>query len=732
MLDSLSMNARQHALAQLRLSHRPPPLARRRPGEVFGELVFNERMMRHYLSKDVYDALRESIDERQTLPRRLAGPAANAIKAWALDRGATHFTHWFQPLTGRTAEKHDSFLEIVDGQPMERFSGDELVQQEPDASSFPSGGLRTTFEARGYTAWDCSSPIFIFENDYGKTLCIPTIFVSFTGQALDFKIPLLRSMAMLDQAATSVAQLFDPSIQRVGVSMGAEQEYFLIDQGLFQQRPDLVMTGRTVIGAAPPRGQQLDDHYFGSIPERAFAFMNELEQECHKLGIPLRTRHNEVAPSQFECAPQHESLNIAVDHGLILMDLIGRVARKHGLAALLHEKPFAGINGSGKHNNWSLITDTGKNLLSPGPTPEENLMFLAFFVCVIRAIYQYAPLLWASIASAGNDHRLGGHEAPPAILSVFIGSRLSKVLDDIENPPRRKKNEDVSELMHLGIAEIPELLLDNTDRNRTSPFAFTGNKFEFRAVGSLANSSSPMTMLNVMVAEQLRYFHDRVERKMRRGREQEPAILDMIREFVVDSKDIRFEGDGYGEDWLREAEKRRLPHVRHTPEALDAYLSEAAHRLLVETGVLSKPEIGARYEVLMQNYLSQRRIEADVLSEMVLTQVLPAATRQQQHLMENLKLAQQLDLMPHATAGQRQMVEQLGERIGRLFTLEAQLRQARQEADEQAHTRAQAGAYAERVCPLGEEIRALTDELERLLPDDQWPLPKYREMLFLH
>ena len=727
----LPMNARHHALALLRHPHRPPPLERRRPGEVFGELVFTERMMRHYLSKDVYDALRESIEQRQTLPRRLAGPAANAIKAWAMERGATHFTHWFQPLTGRTAEKHDSFLELVEGDPMERFSGDELVQQEPDASSFPSGGLRTTFEARGYTAWDCSSPIFIFENDYGKTLCIPTIFVSYTGQALDFKIPLLRSMAMLDEAATAVAQYFDPSVQRVGVSMGAEQEYFLIDLGLFQQRPDLVMTGRTVLGAAPPRGQQLDDHYFGSIPERAFAFMNELEQECHKLGIPLRTRHNEVAPSQFECAPQHEPLNVAVDHGLLLMDLIGRVARKHGLAALLHEKPFAGINGSGKHNNWSLLTDTGKNLLSPGPTPEENLMFLTFFVSVLRAVAEYAPLLWASVASAGNDHRLGAHEAPPAILSAFVGSRLSKVLDDIENPPRRKKNDDVSELMHLGIAEIPELLLDNTDRNRTSPFAFTGNKFEFRAVGALANSSSPMMMLNVMVAEQLQHFKKRVDSKMRRGRDQEAAILDLIREYIVESKHIRFEGDGYSEDWLREAEKRRLPHVRHTPEALDAYLSEAAQGLLVDTQILSKPEIGARYEVLLQNYLSQRRIEADVLSEMVLTQIVPTATRHQQHLMENLRLAQQLDLSPAATEGQRQLVEQLGERISRLLTLEAQLQQAREQADASATTRAQAGAYAEQVCPHLDDIRHLADELERLLPDDTWPLPKYRELLFL-
>jgi glutamine synthetase len=726
------MNARHHALAYLRAQARIEPVIRRRPGEVFGELVFTERMMRNYLSKDVFDALRESIAERRTLPRSLAGPAANAIKAWAMERGATHFTHWFQPLTGRTAEKHDSFLELVEGEAMERFSGDELVQQEPDASSFPSGGLRSTFEARGYTAWDCSSPIFIFENDYGKTLCIPTIFVSYTGQALDFKIPLLRSMAMLDEAATAVAQYFDESVQRVGVSMGAEQEYFLIDLGLFQQRPDLVMTGRTVMGAAPPRGQQLDDHYFGTIPERAFAFMNELEQECHKLGIPLRTRHNEVAPSQFECAPQHEPLNVAVDHGLILMDLIGRVARKHHLAALMHEKPFAGINGSGKHNNWSMITDTGKNLLSPGPTPDENLMFLAFFVCVIRAIHQHAALLWASIASAGNDHRLGAHEAPPAILSVFVGSRLSKVLDDIETPPRRKKNEDVSELMHLGIAEIPELLLDNTDRNRTSPFAFTGNKFEFRAVGALANSSSPMTMLNVMVAEQLQYFRRRVDSKMRRGREQEAALLDMIRELIVESKAIRFEGDGYSEEWLREAQKRRLPHVRHTPEALDAYLSEAAQRLLVDTGILSKPEIGARYEVLLQNYLSQLRIEADVLSEMLLTQVLPTTTRYQQHLMENLQLAQSLDLPASATAGQRQLIERLGERVGTIFTLESRLQQAREQADEARNTRAQAGAYAEQVRPLCDQLRVIADELERLLPDDQWPLPKYREMLFLN
>jgi len=725
------MNSRFQALSEQRQRQRIMPVDQsRRPSEVFGENVFNDKAMRSYLPRDTFGILQAAITQRKTLERNVAGAVATGIKSWAMDRGATHFTHWFQPLTGRTAEKHDSFLELVDGEAIDKFSGDELAQQEPDASSFPSGGLRTTFEARGYTAWDCSSPIFIFETDYGKTLCIPTIFVSYTGQALDFKIPLLRSMALLDEAATSLANLFDPAVKHVWPTLGAEQEYYLVDRSLFTLRPDLVMAGRTVLGAAPPKRPQSGTHYFGAIAERALAFMAELERESHRLGIPLRTRHNEVAPSQFECAPQHETLNVAVDHGLILMDLIDRVARKHQLAALLHEKPFAAVNGSGKHNNWSLVTDTGKNLLSPGPTPEENLMFLAFFVCVIRGIAQHGYLLQASIASAGNDLRLGLDEAPPSLLSVFVGSRLSKVLDDIENPPRRKKNHPTDELMHLGIAQIPELLLDNTDRNRTSPFAFTGNKFELRGVGASANSAGPMTLLNTIVAQQIQYFSKRVSSKVNRGRQFEAAIVDMLREYIVDSKSIRFEGDNYGDIWNREFEKRGLKTPKHAPEAYDAYLSDSSQKLLLETEVYSKQELLARYELLQQNFLSQRRLETDLLTDLIQTHILPLATEYQHELIQAIERAHQVG-MAHLAMGQQQMAEQLGKLIADILKQVQLVKKARKEAEEEKGTRLQGGAYAERVREVAQTLRSKADELEGILPDDRWSLPKYYELLFL-
>ncbi|GAB4408360.1 MAG: glutamine synthetase III [Bacteroidia bacterium] len=712
------MNPRFRVLEQIQQRQPIAPLDKtRRPSEYFGEWVFSRKAMKQYLSQDSYQALLRSMEAGTTLDRTLAGPVANAIKAWALDKGATHFTHWFQPLTGRTAEKHDSFLGLSDGEAIDKFSGEELRQQEPDASSFPSGGLRRTFEARGYTAWDCSSPVFIFETSYGKTLCIPTIFVSYTGEALDYKIPLLKSLALLDKAAVAVCQLFDEDVERVYPTLGIEQEYFLIDRAFFDLRPDLVLTGRTLLGAASARGHQLDDHYFGSIPERVFAFMNELEQACHKLGIPLRTRHNEVAPSQFECAPQYESLNIAVDHGLLIMDLIDRVARKHHFAALLHEKPFAGINGSGKHNNWSLATDTGKNLLAPGSNPEENLMFLAFFVTVLRAVYEHADLLRAAIASSGNDHRLGTNEAPPAIISVFIGQRLTKVLEDIEDPPRRRRNEQASELMHLGVAEIPELLIDNTDRNRTSPFAFTGNKFEFRAIGSSANSSSPMTILNVIVAEQLRDFHQKVERKMNRGRKLESAVLDILRDYIRESKHIRFEGDGYSQAWLKEAARRKLSNTPLTPHALDAFITEKSKRLFSSTGLFSSAEVQARYEVLQENYLYKVRIEADILAELVMTHIVPAAN-------DYLRELQGSTMLEHVAT-------QIGEHLVRTLVLARELETARNRAEEQRHTPKKAASYAEKVVPIFDQIRSEVDKLEHLIKDAYWPLPKYREMLFL-
>ncbi|MDX2282543.1 MAG: glutamine synthetase III [Bacteroidia bacterium] len=726
------MNPRLRALRQIQSRPSVQPVDQsRRPSELFGENVFNKKMMKHYLSKETYVALKKTMEEGKTLDPSIAGPVANAIKAWAMDKGATHFTHWFQPLTGRTAEKHDSFLEISDEEPIDKFSGKELSQQEPDASSFPSGGLRRTFEARGYTAWDCSSPVFIFETQYGKTLCIPTIFVSYTGEALDFKIPLLKSMALLDKAATAVCKYFDDQVKRVIATLGPEQEYFLIDRAYYDLRPDLVLSGRTLFGRPSARHQQMEDHYFGSIPERAFAFMNELEMEAHRLGIPLRTRHNEVAPSQFECAPQFETLNVAIDHSLMLMDLVDRVAKKHDLAALLHEKPFAGINGSGKHNNWSMGTDTGKNLLSPGHNPEENLMFLTFFVCVIKAVHEYADLLRASIASAGNDHRLGANEAPPAIISVFVGTQLSKILDDVENPPRRKKNEKSSELMHLGIAEIPPLLLDNTDRNRTSPFAFTGNKFEFRAVGSSANSSGPMTILNIIVAEQLRDFKVQVDSKLKRGRNKEAAIIDVMREYITSSKHIRFEGDGYSDEWVQEAARRGLSNVKQTPRALDAIVAHKAEDLLVRNGIYTKEELHARHEILLDNYLKQVKIEADLMYEIAATMVLPAAVKYQNELIANLEDAKDIGLKEKAFKARVDLANDLGEQCSNLTKALDALEKARDKADKLDGSREQAIAYSEQVLPHFDEVRSAVDALEGLVSDEYWTLPKYREMLFI-
>lgn len=725
------MNARHRAIEWINRRPVTAPLERRPPADVFGENVFNREMMKHYFSKDVYKALQASIEARELLDRNLADPVANGIKAWALDRGATHFTHWFQPLTGRAAEKHDSFIEISEGEAIHKFSGSELAQQEPDASSFPSGGLRSTFEARGYTAWDCSSPAFIFETTYGKTLCIPTIFVSYRGEALDFKIPLLKSVRILEKASLDLCQLFDKTVTRVIPTLGIEQEYFLVDRTLHDLRPDLLMTGRTMVGASPARGQQLDDHYFGAIPERVFAFMNELEEESHRHGIPLKTRHNEVAPGQFECAPAHESINVALDHGLLVMDLIDRIARKHHFVALLHEKPFEGLNGSGKHNNWSLMTDSGKNLLAPGKDPQANLMFLAFFVSVIHAVYEHADLLRSTVASPGNDLRLGGQEAPPAIMSVFIGRYLSKILNDIENPPRKRKHEPEDDLLRLGINEIPELLLDNTDRNRTSPFAFTGNKFEFRAVGASANSSNSMTVLNVIVADKLIDFREQVEAKMRRGRPLENAVLDILKETIAASKQIRFEGDGYSNEWLRAAKSRGLKEHLHTPYALDVLLSKETVQLFSRHNVFTEEELVARHEVVIRDYVGKRRIESDVLLEIIQTQVVPASLQYQGILLQQLTQFRDLDLVNEAEGGQREYLIDLGEYLRKIQKDVEEMKGTIKRVEKRGDFREVAIGYAEQVLPLMARLRKSVDCLEALIPDDIWPLPKYRELLFL-
>src|SRR5687767_8513406 len=606
---------------------------------VFGSNVFTLKTAREFLSDEAYKSLVNSTKSGQKIDRAVANQIATGIRAWAETKGVTHFTHWFQPLTGTTAEKHDSFFTLKsDGTPIEQFEGDALIQQEPDASSFPSGGLRATFEARGYTAWDPSSPAFIMEIGYGKTLCIPTIFVSYTGESLDYKAPLLKALEALNKAAVDVCNYFDRNVTRVTATLGWEQEYFIIDEGLFNARPDLVLSGRTVYGHSPAKGQQLEDHYFGSIPERIYAFMRDYETESYKLGIPLRTRHNEVAPAQFECAPIFEEVSVAVDHNSLLMDVMDRVARRHKLRVLLHEKPFAGINGSGKHNNWSLATDTGINLLAPGKTPKTNLMFLTFFVNTIKAVHDYADVLRASIASAGNDFRLGANEAPPAIISVFIGQYLSKVLDDVQARVGDKFDEQDEAILKLDLhRSIPELLLDNTDRNRTSPFAFTGNKFEFRAVGSAANCANAMTVLNTIMADTLTAFKKDVDALIEKGEKKEIAVMHVIREYIVSSEKVCFEGDGYSEEWAKEAARRGLPNVKTTPLALDAMVTEKAKKIFADNNIYSHSELEARHEIELEKYIKKVQIESRIMGELATSHVLPAAIRYQNLLSGNIR-----------------------------------------------------------------------------------------------
>jgi glutamine synthetase len=694
--------------------------------DYFAANVFDKKKMREYLSREAYLSIVNSIDNGEPIARDTAEQTASAMKGWAMSKGATHYTHWFQPLTGTTAEKHDAFFEPTADGAIEKFSGDALAQQEPDASSFPNGGIRNTFEARGYTAWDPSSPAFIM----GRTLCIPTVFVSYTGEALDYKVPLLKALSALDKAAVDVCHYFDKSIEKVNASLGIEQEYFLVDLALYNARPDMYLTGRTLFGHLSAKNQQLEDHYFGSIPERVYAFMQDFETEALLLGIPLKTRHNEVAPSQFECAPVYEEINLAIDHNSLLMDLMDKVAKRHNFKVLLHEKPYAGVNGSGKHNNWSMITNTGKNLLSPGKTPKNNLMFLTFFVNTIKAVSEHADLLRASIATVNNDHRLGANEAPPAIISIFLGSQLSDVLDEIETSRISKKLKEEA-LLWQGIPKIPQILKDNTDRNRTSPFAFTGNKFELRAVGSSANSANPMTVLNMIVADQLRKFKLEVDKLIKKGEKKDLALLTVIKRYIKESKAIRFEGNGYSDEWEKEAEARGLSNIKTTPKALDVLITEKTEKLFEETRVFSRREAHARHDILLEEFYKKLQIEARVMGELVDNVIIPAAITYQSALVENVKGLKDIGLKADTYAVQLDIINKLAEHINFIKTNVDQMVEARKKANIIEDNREKAIAYDETVKSFFQPIRYHVDKLEQLVDDRLWPLPKFRELLFI-
>lgn len=702
-----------------------------RRSEVFGENVFNENTMRQYLTKDAFVGVMNAVQYGKKIDRAIADQVSSSMKDWALSKGVTHYTHWFQPLTGTTAEKHDAFFETVSGSmSIEKFGGSQLVQQEPDASSFPSGGIRNTFEARGYTAWDPTSPAFI----YGTTLCIPTIFVAYTGEALDYKTPLLRALNAVDEAATAVCKYFDKNVKKVTSSLGWEQEYFLIDKTLAATRPDITLTGRTLLGHSAAKGQQLDDHYFGSIPSRALNFMRELENECMLLGIPVKTRHNEVAPNQFEVAPIFEEANLAVDHNSLLMDVMGRIASKHSFKVLMHEKPFAGINGSGKHNNWSLSTDTGVNLLAPGKTPMSNLQFLTFFINTIKAVNKHEALLRATIASASNDHRLGANEAPPAIISVFIGEQLTKVLEELEGVTKGKLSpEEKTELKLNVVGKIPDVLLDNTDRNRTSPFAFTGNKFEFRAVGSLANCGDPMTVLNTIVAKQLKDFKVEVDKLIDgKGLKKDEAVFNVLREYIKSSKRILFEGNGYGEVWEKEAKKRGLSNNKTTPEALKAKISDESIALFEEMNVMSSIETQARYEIEVEAYIMHIQIEGRVLGDIARNHIVPTAVKYQNTLIENVKGLKEIfdDKFKEVSNEQINLIEDISSHIEGINANVTKMINERKKANAIEDVEKKAHAYCFNVKPLFEDIRYHCDKLELLVDDEVWPLTKYRELLF--
>jgi glutamine synthetase len=692
--------------------------------QFFGENVFGIEEMRATLAPAVFKKVSNAIKNHEKIDETTADAVASAAKSWAIAKGATHFTHWFQPMTGGTAEKHDSFFDALAG--IERFKGSELVQQEPDASSFPSGGIRSTFEARGYTAWDPTSPMFL----YGRTLSIPTVFVSYTGETLDTKSPLLKALKSVDLSATKVCQLFDKDIQHVVASLGSEQEYFVVDKALFNARPDLVMAGRSVFGHAPARGQQMEDHYFGTIPSRIYDFMRDFEIECWKLGIPVRTRHNEVAPSQFEVAPMFEEVNVANDHNQLMMDVMNRVGEKHDLKILFHEKPFAGVNGSGKHNNWSLITDTGVNLYAPSSSARDNLLFLTFFVTTIKAVHEHADLLRASIATPGNDFRLGANEAPPAIMSAFIGSQMTAVLDELEKNGNLKIEKGDNMYMKLGIDQIPEIILDATDRNRTSPFAFTGNKFEFRAVGSSDNCATAMTVLNLIVADQLELFFAEVTKLIDKGEEKRLAIVDVLRKYIKESKDIRFEGDGYSDDWVKEAAKRKLGNIKNMPRALDSYLTKKSIELFERHEVLSHKEVEARNEIRLESYIKRVQIEARVMGDLAMNHIVPTAINYQSKLIENARGLKELGF-----ENNKSVLQTIKEISGHIDTIKNNVRamiEERKRVNQITDSHKRAIAYCDDIKEkYFDKIREAVDELELLVDDEDWPLVKYRELLFL-
>ncbi|MDV7187610.1 glutamine synthetase III [Lutibacter sp. TH_r2] len=702
-----------------------------RRSDFFGINVFNERTMVQYLSKEAFKGVKYAVDNGKKIDRKIASQVAAAMKDWAISKGVTHYTHWFQPLTGATAEKHDAFFEVTENNmAIEAFAGSALVQQEPDASSFPSGGIRNTFEARGYTAWDPTSPAFI----YGTTLCIPTIFVSYTGEALDYKTPLLRALSALDDAATAVCKYFDKNVKKVNASLGWEQEYFLIDKSIAFSRPDIILAGRTLLGHSSAKGQQLDDHYFGSIPSRAISFMRELENECMLVGIPIKTRHNEVAPNQFEVAPINEEANLAVDHNALLMDIMGRVASKHNFKVLFHEKPFEGVNGSSKHNNWSLTTDTGINLLGPGKTPMSNLQFLTFFINTIKAVLSYEELLGASIASAGNEHRLGKKEAPPSIMSIFIGEQLTKVLNDLESVTDGKLSpEEKTDLKLNVVGKIPDVLLDNTDRNRTSPFAFTGNKFEFRAVGSSANCANPMTVLNTIVAKQLQDFKTEVDKLIdNKSFKKDEAIFNVLREYIKSSKSILFEGNGYSDEWEKEAKKRKLSNYKTAPEALKEKISKKAISLFEELNVMSKIEVEARYEIEVEEYTKRIQIESRVLGDIAGNHVVPTAVHYQNMLIKNVKGLKEIfgnDFEQHALQ-QIRLIKNISDHIESIHKKVDEMLEERKKANKIKDFSKKANAYCVKVKPFLDAIRYHCDKLEIMVDDEMWTLTKYRELLF--
>lgn len=700
--------------------------------DYFGDNTFNQAVMRQYLSKEAFQQLQNVINKGEKIDRRIADQVATAIKSWAISKGATHYTHWFHPLTGATAEKHDSFLlPTTEGRAIENFGAGELIQQEPDASSFPSGGIRNTFEARGYTAWDPTSTAFIMDD----TLCIPTIFISYTGEALDYKTPMLKALHSLDKEATAVCRYFDRNTSKVVATLGWEQEYFLVDTAIYHARPDMALSGRTLFGHASAKDQQLSDHYFGTIPESVMDFMREFEFEAHRLGIPVKTRHNEVAPSQYECAPVFEEANIAVDHNQLLMHILEKVAKRHHLTLLLHEKPYQGINGSGKHNNWSLMTNTGENLLSPGKTPKANLRFLTFLVNIIKAVDSHSGLIRSVVASAGNDLRLGAHEAPPAIMSVFIGSQLSQMLDEIEKSGANvNPAEDTVEEFSVNLPKIPEIFLDNTDRNRTSPFAFTGNKFEFRAVGSSANCAKPMIALNLALAEQLRVFRNDVDALVEKGANKEDAIYSILRRYIKESKRIRFEGNSYGDEWIEEAAKRGLSNVSSTPDALKIMTSEEVIRMFESHDVLTKREVLARYEIDLENYIKKIQIESRIIGDLSHNHIIPTAIRYQNTLVENVKgLKEVLDIKTFVKLSNSQMqnIKEISEHISIVRQLVAEMIDKRKIANKVDDTAEKARVYNQEVLPFFEKIRYHVDKLELLVDDELWPLPKYRELLFI-